>query len=737
MPGFGDIFRKITRRSRNNEPAEPHSGEPEPSAIDPPGREADSFPAPSEPPPDVSRTPSVADPETDTIQPPSPSDDLPIDRPAQPAASQPAFDDPPAVSPVFPPVAEPPLNADDRPAVDPLNPPREGVHPGFDDRLGSDRFVPPAPEPPLNADDGPAVDPTIPFREGVHPGFDDRLGTDRFVPPAPEPPLNAADGPAVDPTIPFREGVHPGFDDRLGGVRFVPPAPEPQADFAQTVSDEGNVGVLDPPIIEVVDDDALVSDPLQLTCPYCGAESQRVGSRCSNARCNQVIVRLPGWAQHRRHNWLARRLSWRRIVVACLMALVIVFIIWVNYPFAPDPVVLFKKTQTQLTIDAGPGSWTSVGRDLRHSRRVDIGPPPPAGQIRYWNFDVPGDPLQSEPVAQDTHVYVGSSEGMFALSHADLSFIEKWEGETPGRVTGGAAVIGLYLFFGSTDHTLSSWNSFDGQVRWSFPAADIVESSPVVSDGVVYFSSGESWIYALDAHNGALIWKKQLDSNASGAPTVHEGKMYVGDQKGVFYVLSARTGQEWFRFRTPRGITGSPVVSEDGQKAYFTSGGHLYAVEATRREVPGLFQFKQLWSQLWLWQVPGVPRPKGQPGGLWRFTPENPLQGVKSSPALVTEEDGGSTLYVGGHDNNVYALDSTNGDLLWTFGTANAVWASPLVIKDHVLVGDEDGVLYSLNRHSGLENWRMNLGSPIKIPPIVSNGLLIVRTADGNVYGIE
>ena len=525
------------------------------------------------------------------------------------------------------------------------------------------------------------------------------------------------------------------FDDQPPRETLVSSPLEPQVSFATDTRDDSNVGILDPPFVEV-GDDVLVDDPLVLACPYCGAEGQRVGSRCANERCNRVIVRLPPWAQHRRHNWFTRRISWRRIVTACIAALLIVFVIWVNYPFAPDPVVLFKKTQTQLTIDAGPGSWTGVGRDLRHSRRVDIGPPSPSGQIRYWNFDVPGDPLLSEPVAQDTHVYIGSSKGMYALSHADLSLIERWEGDTPGRITAGAAVSGLYLFFGSTDHTVSSWNAFDGQVRWSFPAADTVETAPVVSDGLVYISSGESWIYALDAHNGALIWKKQLDSNASDAATIHDGKLFIGDEKGVFYILSARTGQEWFRFRTPRAISGSPVVSEDGERAYFAAGGQLYAVEATRREIPGLYQFKQLWAQLWLWQVPGVPRPKGQQGGLWRFTPENPLQGIKSSPALVDDENDG-TLYAGGLDNNVYALDAITGDPLWTFRTENAVWASPLVIKDHLIVGDESGVLYSLDRLTGHENWSMNLGAPIKIPPIVSNGLLIVRTADGNVYGIE
>ena len=495
------------------------------------------------------------------------------------------------------------------------------------------------------------------------------------------------------------------------------------------------VGAPDAPAI-TGDDDVLHEDYLLVTCPYCGLEDQRVGSRCLNERCSQVIVRLPAWAQHRRQNWLTRRLSWRRIITSCAIALFIVFVIWINYPFAPNPVVLLKQPQTQMTIDDGPGSWPAAGRDLRHSRQTEIGPPPPVGKIRAWNEAVPGEPLESEPVAQDTHVYVGSSNGMYALSHQDLSFVERWEGETPGRITGAAAVVGLNLFFGSTDHTINSWNAYDGHVRWSFPAADTVEVSPVVADGLIFIGSGEGWMYALDALSGTRIWSTQLESNASDAVAIHDGRLFVGDDKGIFYILSARTGQEWFRYRTPRAISGAPVVSADGQRAYFASGGQLYAVDALQREIPGLYQFKQLWAQLWLWQVPGVPRPKGQQGGLWRFTPENPLQGVKSSPALATDEDG-DVLYAGGHDHNMYALDAADGSMIWTFTAEDDIWASPLIVKDRLIFGDDGGNLYSLDRETGSVSWSLNLGSRIRIPPVVSNGLLIVRTSDGTIFAIE
>ena len=477
----------------------------------------------------------------------------------------------------------------------------------------------------------------------------------------------------------------------------------------------------------VLDDDVLYHDHLLLECPYCGVPDQRVGSRCD--RCGQVIVRLPVWAQRRRQNWITRRLSLRRVFVACVIALFIVFVIWVNYPFAPDPVILFKNTQSKMTIDSGTGSWSVLGHDLRHSRYVGLGPPPPPGDIVWTSFV--GEPLNGEPVAQRANIYLSSANGIYPLAEHDGRLREGWDGETPGRITGAPAIIESYLFFGSTDHTVNAWNAFTGDPLWSFVAEDTVEVSPVVNNGLVHISSGEGWVYALDAANGSLIWKKQLDSNASAAGAVHEGRLILGDDKGILYILSARTGQEWFRYRTPRAVTGTPVVSEDGNRVYFAAGGELYAVNGRNREIPGLYQFKQVWAQLWLWQVPGVPRPRGQQGGLWRFTPENPLLGVKSSPAIA-----GDSLYVGGHDHNMYAINAIDGNLRWSFQAGEAIWAPPLVVKDRLIFGDGDGSLYSLVRETGEPEWHLSLGSPIKVAPTLVNDLLIVRTVDGSVYAI-
>ena len=480
-----------------------------------------------------------------------------------------------------------------------------------------------------------------------------------------------------------------------------------------------------------LDDDALREDHLVLECPYCGLVGQRIGSRCE--KCGQVVVRLPTWAQHRRRNWLLERLSWRRIITSCAIVLFILFIVWINYPFAPNPVIFFKNIQTQMTADEGPGVWSISGRDTRNTRSVSVGFDPPVGTI-VWSTLIP-EPLSSEPVAQYSNIYLGSANGIYPLSNSG-EIREGWQGDTPGRITAAAGVVDSHLFFGSTDHTVNAWDALTGDTHWTFTAEDTVEVAPIVVNGLVYISSGKGWLYALDAHRGSLIWKTQLDSNASGAVAVYDGRLMVGDEGGVFYVLSARTGQEWFRFRTAKAIRGAPVISADGEYAFFASTGRVYAVSADRREIPGLFQFKQIWAQLWLWQVPGVPRPQGQQGGLWQFSPENPLQGVYSAPALA-DDDGMSALYAGGHDRAMYALNAVDGSILWTFQAENAILTSPLVVKDRLIFGDASGYLYSLHREDGSVDWKIFMGAGITIPPIISNELLIVRTEDGRNFGIK
>src|SRR3989337_4151011 len=73
---------------------------------------------------------------------------------------------------------------------------------------------------------------------------------------------------------------------------------------------------------------------------------------------------------------------------------------------------------------------------------------------------------------------------------------------------------------------------------------------------------------------------------------------------------------------------------------------------------------------------------------LWKFN----TGGQVDSPAVV-----GGVVYVGSYDRKVYALNASNGDLIWNYTTGGEVDSSPAVVGGIVYVGSEDNRVYALN----------------------------------------
>jgi len=67
-----------------------------------------------------------------------------------------------------------------------------------------------------------------------------------------------------------------------------------------------------------------------------------------------------------------------------------------------------------------------------------------------------------------------------------------------------------------------------------------------------------------------------------------------------------------------------------------------------------------------------------------------------SSPSVS-----GNTLYIGGRDSCVYAIDGDNGKVLWKTKTKGWVDASPLVSNGMVIIGSRDGTIYVLDSRTG------------------------------------
>ena len=463
---------------------------------------------------------------------------------------------------------------------------------------------------------------------------------------------------------------------------------------------------------------------LTTTCPRCGAESQIPGDICQG--CRHYIIELPEWALPARRRWLP---PWRRMVAPALVVLFLASVVWMSYPFIPNPVVLlFKRPSTDVTSAPLSGAWSMRGVNLQQTNYVPSISRQLDGRL-VRSLDLGGS-TRSEPAIVDGVIYLGGHFKIMALDAATGRTL--WEIPTTGPVNSSPAVAGGMIYLGLLDKRIVALDRQTGELRWAFATQDISPESAAVDKGIVYMGSRDGFLYALDAKTGGLIWKLETDGPATSPPVLYEGKIFVNSQDGILYVRNSRTGDKRLRFRTQSPLLESPAAGNG--LVYIESGGQVFAIDADARELPGQYQLNVVLAQLWLWQVPGVPRPPGQKGGNWTLLPPGgDFEGSFLFPPAVTPE----AIYLADNRGIFYSMDPLKGTEQWQFQADVMAAAPPVVVGQRVYFGTRSGFLYALDRFSGEPQWKLSLGSPIKTRPVISDGVLYIRTGDGKLHFIE
>ena len=460
------------------------------------------------------------------------------------------------------------------------------------------------------------------------------------------------------------------------------------------------------------------------TCKNCGEAISRT-RRCP--ACNHPTNYLPRWAMAGRERRLITR---RRAIVSGVVLAASLFVFWLNYPFLPDyGVLLFHQPTTEVSSNSAPGSWTMAGGDTGQRKLIPAGAglnALPAGRLK-WSVPT-GEGTRSGPVVADGRVYLGAYFRMLALD-ADSGEVA-WSQSASGPIHTSPALAGDRLYAGYLDHHVRALDPDTGDILWEYRAGDIITSSPLVHDGILYFGAWDNRQYALDAATGEEIWIYEATEKIGSLSPVSDGIMAVPDKGGRIHLLNARTGQNRLVFRTPKSTIAPPVIAHD--HVYFSAGGQLYAIDALEKEVPGQYQFKRVWAQLWLWQVPGVSRPAGQQGGRWRFSPDGADSSIVASPAVSN-----TRVYVGDLNGRLYAVDPLSGNELWSFQAEGGVYASPLVAGSTVYIATQHGYVYAIDGSEGRELWKLDLGKGVNEPLAFADGVLYIRTEDGSVHAVE
>jgi outer membrane protein assembly factor BamB len=121
----------------------------------------------------------------------------------------------------------------------------------------------------------------------------------------------------------------------------------------------------------------------------------------------------------------------------------------------------------------------------------------------------------------------------------------------------------------------------------------------------------------------------------------------------------------------------------------------------------------------------------------------------KSSPAIDQDR-----IYIGVDDGTLKALDRETGTVIWSFETNQAtverlkpgtnnrgVHSSPAFDQDHVYIGDYGGRLYAVDKTDGELVWKRKLGGSIGASPVLHGGLVFISVeyapTNGRAFALD
>ncbi|MCL6591015.1 MAG: PQQ-binding-like beta-propeller repeat protein [Firmicutes bacterium] len=333
-------------------------------------------------------------------------------------------------------------------------------------------------------------------------------------------------------------------------------------------------------------------------------------------------------------------------------------------------------------------SWPMFRHDAVHTGFASCGAPFTNGVL--WQTDI-GLPIYSSPAVVDRKVFFGVRDQALALDSRTGKAI--WKAPMVGEIYSSPAVDPLALktglvyiaSYGSKSSTLSAfemntgtpvwriWASTKssptvaanppimiqdpnsplpipratvyigsgttllaldadtGKTLWKYEATGVIDSTPAVDAGIVYFGTNGNMVYALNRFSGNPVWKFGAKGAVVSSPAVGEKFIIFGDTAGVMYCLEKATGNLIWTYYTGGSITSSPAYAS----------GEIY-IGVSNGLNGTLYKFSDYGIPLWKVPVPGE---------------------VHSSPCVA-----GGKVYTGSSGSRssaIFCFNAASGAQLW------------------------------------------------------------------------
>ncbi|MGP4110567.1 protein kinase domain-containing protein [Streptomyces sp. 4N509B] len=326
---------------------------------------------------------------------------------------------------------------------------------------------------------------------------------------------------------------------------------------------------------------------------------------------------------------------------------------------------------------AGPGASTTGSRS-------------PAAD-RGWTIAL-SSVIPTAPVVAGGVLHVIDLDGVHALRPSSGERL--WTG--PLEQAGSLTASGSQVFVGCDDGSVYAFDG-DARPRWDFRSGTDRGTTVRAHGGTVCLVT-DGILYCLDAATGATRWESARDWR-DYTLAVTGDTVYLSDWDDQFVALRLDDGERRWTRPSDGFLPGPPTLD--------TSTGLLYLVDA------------------------GAVVALGPDDGGERWTSPIRDDGLESpSPAVVA----GDTLYVGGGDRLVYAMNAADGEGRWAAG--DRAGTIPAVADGRVYVADRSEhfpTVLALDAEDGSEVWTFTPGERVGLTgdgnhPVVHDRLVYVAT---------
>lgn len=262
---------------------------------------------------------------------------------------------------------------------------------------------------------------------------------------------------------------------------------------------------------------------------------------------------------------------------------------------------------------------------------------------------------------------------------------------------------------------------------WVFQTGDYeggLQATPIVRDGVLFFSTCHNWVFAIDAATGKELWQYRYPlpeaSTIIYGPwnrgvAVGDGRVFMGTLDNHVVALDQQSGRELWRVNVEDSrqcgcnITGAPLVVKDKVIVGVTGGDSAHRGYLTAFDV----KTGRLAWRFWTIPGPGEPGHDTWEGESWKYgggatwmtgsydAELNLVYWSVGNPAadFYGGEREGANLYT----DSVVALDADTGKLVWYYQQIpHDVWdfdtAYECVLLDLAVEGRLRKLLLNVNK---------------------------------------